>query len=245
MAHPRGKPSAALYRSEQDEMKHGEEHGKIALGGNPVLDIAHALEGALYLGYTGHETDDEEEGHRMAVHGDDIAQPDDDGRGAKELLIGEAELHPEQHGKPNRHASKGGIEQHHHILNLKLGGATDLIKSTEIQTARKLEAKGRNDIDPGLQRARHPPLHHGHAETHLRWWRGRLHQIFGQFSHHSSTLQTTLYPPCNFDRSSEASIRMRTVTRCSTFTKLPVALSTGISENALPVASEMRSTTPV
>ena len=79
MAHPCCKPSAALYRSEQDDVKHGEEHGEVALWRNPLLDIAHALESALYLGYPGNEANHEEEWHRLAVHGDEIADTDDDG----------------------------------------------------------------------------------------------------------------------------------------------------------------------
>ena len=39
--------------------------------------------------------------------------------------------------------------------------------------------------------------------------------------------------------------RMRTGMRCSTFTKLPVALSCGIIEKAEPVASLIRSTVPL
>ena len=60
-------------------MEHREEHGEVALRRNPQLDVAHALEGALNLGYSCYETRHNQHGHRVAVHRDDVADAHDDG----------------------------------------------------------------------------------------------------------------------------------------------------------------------
>ena len=60
-------------------MEYGKEYGKVALGRYPLLDVAHTLEGALYLGYSRNETGYYKYGHRMAVHGDYVADTNDNG----------------------------------------------------------------------------------------------------------------------------------------------------------------------
>ena len=192
MPHPSSKPSPTLDGGEKDDVEHREEHGEVALWRNPQLDVAHTLERALDLGYARNKAGHHEDWHRLAMHGDNVADAHHDGRGAQQLLIGEAELHPEQHREPHSHARKRGIEQEHHILNHEVGGATNLVESTQIYTSRELEAQSRKDVNPRLQLARHPPFHHRHSETHACWWRWCLHQKLSQLSHYSSTLQTTL-----------------------------------------------------
>ena len=55
IAEPRRQEGAALDRREQHDMEHGEEHGKVAAGSYPQLDVAHQLKGALQLGHAAYE----------------------------------------------------------------------------------------------------------------------------------------------------------------------------------------------
>jgi len=193
MAEPGGKPSAALDGGEQDDVEHGKEDGKIALGGNPKLDVAHALERALYLGHSGYEAHYHEHRYRLAIHCQRVAHGKHDGRAAEQLLVGEAELHAEEHREIDCHACKVGIEQEDYVLNHEIGGATDDIQCAEIDTAAELEAKGGQDVQPRLYPTRHPLLHHRHGKAHVRWRAaGALHKEFCQLSHYSSMIHSTL-----------------------------------------------------
>ncbi|MGM9681612.1 MAG: hypothetical protein ACI3XR_08925, partial [Eubacteriales bacterium] len=142
MAKPGSKPSAALNGSKQDNVKHGKEYGKITPGRNPKLDVAHALERALYLGHAGYEAYHREYRNGLTIHGQHIAYAKDDGRTAKQLFVGEAELHAEKHREIDSHARKGGIKQEKNILNHKVGGATDAFQRSKVHTTAELEAKG-------------------------------------------------------------------------------------------------------
>lgn len=193
MTEPGGKPSATLDGGEQDDVKHGEENGKIASGGNPKLDVAHALERALYLSHSGYEAHYHEHRHRLAMHRQHIAYGKNDGRTAEQLLVGEAELHAEKHRKIDSHAREGGIKQKEHVLDHEVGGATNAIQCTKVDATAELEAKGGQHVQPRLYPARYPSLHHRHGKAHAGWRAtGALHKEFSQLSHYSSTIHSTL-----------------------------------------------------
>ena len=182
------------------------------------------------------------------MDGHEVGHGYDHRRGDEQLLVGKAELHAEEHGEVDGHAGKTGIEQHHQVFYHEVGGTLDGLKRTQVHTARELDAERTQHIYPRPDAPWHPVAEHGHIEAHAcclwgrrHWYHNRPWRRNQYFTSHS-----TLYPACRRARSSALlpSRAMRTVTRCSTLTKLPVALSTGRSEKALPVARLMRSTRP-
>ena len=179
MTEPSSEPSTALNSREQNEVEDGEEDSKFPLRSNPELDVAHTLERPLYLGHSGNETSNSEYRHRLAVHGYHITYTEHNGRTAKQLLVGETELHAEEHRKKDGHARKGGIKQEKHVLNHEVGSATYAIQRTEIKTSAELKAKSGQHIYPWLDTTRHPLFHHRHGKAHI--WRrtaGSLHKKF-------------------------------------------------------------------
>lgn len=111
MSEPGCQPSATFYRCEQDNVEYWKEDRKIASGRNPKLDVAHTLERSLYLGHSGNEAHHSQYRHRLTMHCQHIAYAKNNGRTAKQLLVGETELHAEEHRKIHGHARKGGIKQ--------------------------------------------------------------------------------------------------------------------------------------
>ena len=179
VSEPSSKPSATFDGCEQNNVEYGEESGKIAFGSNPKLYVAHALKRALYLCHSGNETNHCEHRHRLAMHCDNIAHAKNDGRAAKQLLVGEAKLHAEKQWKIHSHTRKSGIKQEKYVLNHEVGGAANAIKRAEVHTSAELKAKGGKHIHPRLGTARNPPFHHRHGKA-LIWGRtaGTLHKKF-------------------------------------------------------------------
>ena len=98
------------------------------------------------------------------MHGDEVADGDDDGRGAQELLIGEAELHAEEQRKVYCHACEACVEEHEQVLNHKACCAADRFKGSEVYAAAELYAEDGEDIYPWLKDAWYPWAEHGHGE---------------------------------------------------------------------------------
>ena len=180
MSEPGSKPSTTFNRCEQDNVEYRKENSKISSGSNPKLDVAHTLERALYFGHPGNEAHYRQYWHRLAIHCQYIAYAKNNGRTAKQLLVGETELHAEEHRKIHGHACKGGIKQEKYVLNHEVGGATDTIQRTEINTSAELKTKGGQYVHPRLDAARYPSLHHWHGKVHAgRRTAGTLHKKFG------------------------------------------------------------------
>ena len=118
------------------------------------------------------------------------------------------------------------------------GGFTHhFIQRAQIKPARKLECHRKEHINPRLDAPRNKTAEHRHHKRSAKYRCSHSQYL---------TLHSTLNPARrSFSLLSSFPFRlMRTGTRCSTFTKFPVALSCGMSEKAAPVASDMDSTTP-
>lgn len=194
MYEPGSKPSTALKCCKQDNVQYREENCKIASGSNPKLDVAHTLERSLYLGHSGNEAYCSQYWHRLTIHCQHIAYAKNNGRTTKQLPVGETELHAEKHREIHGHACKGGVKQEKYVLNHEVGGTTDAIQCTEINTSAELKAKGGQHVHPGLDTTRYPPFHHRHGKAHAgRRTAGTLHEKFCQLSHCTLLLNDTFY----------------------------------------------------
>ena len=145
-------------------MKDGEEDGEVAPWCYPQLYVAHALECALQLCHAGDEAHYHEQSHVGAIHGDDVAHGYGYGGTYEQLLVGEAELHPEQQREIDGHACQAAIEKHEQVLDHKVGGPSDTIQCSQIDTAGELYAKDREHIYPRPDGLGHPTAEHGHGE---------------------------------------------------------------------------------
>lgn len=179
MSEPGCKPSTNLESRKQDNMQYWEEYTEIASGSNPKLDITHTLERSLYLGHSGNEAYHCQYRHRLTMHCQHIAHTKNNGRTAKQLLVGKTKLHAEEHRKIHSHARKCGIKQENHILNHEVGGTTNAIQCTEINTSAELKAKNCQHVQPRLDTAWHPLFHHRHGKAFVgRRTTGTLHKKF-------------------------------------------------------------------
>ena len=111
------KPRTARDGGQQHNVQHREEHAEVARRRNPQLNVGHALERALYLGYAGYEADRQQYRHVGRAHGYEVAHGYHHSRADKQKAVGEAEFHAEEHRKPHRHARKSGIKQHQQVFN--------------------------------------------------------------------------------------------------------------------------------
>lgn len=168
------KPRAACDGGEQDDVQHGEEDPEVARRRDPQLDVAHTLEGALYLRDARDEADGQENGHIGGAYRDEIADADYRSRAAEQLLVGEAELHPEKHRKPDRHTRQAGVEQHQQVLDHQVGGAAHRFQRAEIDPAGELDAHHLHEVNPRLDTPRHECPEHGHHEGMTRLFHNGL-----------------------------------------------------------------------
>ncbi len=159
-------PCAAGDGGEEDDMQDREEDAEIAGGGHPELDITHTFERALYLRHAGDETDWEKDRHVGGGHGDEIADADEGCGSAEELLVGEAELHPEEQREIDRHACESGVKEHQQVFQHECRGAADGFERAEIDASGELDTEDLEDIDPWADASWHPVMEHGHGERH-------------------------------------------------------------------------------
>ena len=160
------KPRTARDGGQQHNMQHREEHAEVARRRNPQLNVGHALERALYLGYAGYEADRQQYRHVGRAHGYEVAHGYHHSRADKQKAVGEAEFHAEEHRKPHRHARKSGIKQHQQVFNHQIRCAAHSFQRTEIDSARKLYAQHCDYVQPRLDAAWHPLAVHRHGKRH-------------------------------------------------------------------------------
>ena len=242
---PCGKIASHLNGAEQNDVQYREEYAEVALGCHPQLYGGHTLECALYLGHTAQHAQHPQQRQRHTECSQQIAHHNHGGRRHEQQLVAEAELHAEEYGEVERHTDERGVQTHLHVLAHYTPLAHYIVHGTQIHAVRQLEAERQNDVYPRPYPLGHKVVIHGHGERHGGSASRMLVISVVVHRGYLLTVHSTFMPARNlasFDLS--PSRCMRTGMRCSTLTKLPVALSCGMSEKAEPVASLMRSTVP-
>ncbi len=162
---------AHLHGTEDEDVKDREKDREIAFGRDPELDDTHALESTLNFAETRQDAESPEARQIGSQRREELADHEA-GRSEKEQqLVAEMELEPEEQREIDSHASQVAIEAHQNILAQQLAAADNLGDGPHIESARHLEKKGEDYIDPGADGLRDASAEHWHP-VELHWWHG-------------------------------------------------------------------------
>ena len=153
---------------EQHEMEQGEKDGHVAFGRHPELDGGHTFKRSLNLGHTTEEAEGPQQWQGQIEHGQRIATKNHEGRDHQEEFVAEMEFHAEEHGEIERHSGQRGIQTHLHVFTHQGMLADHIGHGSQIDTARKLEAEGKQDIKPRPHHFGDEAAEHGHGELRRR-----------------------------------------------------------------------------
>ena len=153
-----------LHAAENHDVQHGEEHREVALRGHPQLYGGHTLEGAFYLADALNEAYGPEQRQEGDVGSHQVAHEYAECRGGEQCLVGEAELHSEEHRKEDGHAREVGVQTHLQILAQKRVATHHLVERSKIDASRNLEHEGEHHVYPRLYLLRYEVAEHGHGE---------------------------------------------------------------------------------
>ena len=213
-----GKPACYFDGCEQNDVKQRKEHGKVTLRCHPQLNVRHTLERALNLCHSADNTHQSHQRKRQAKHRQQISDENNGCRRHKQKLICEPKLGTKQDWKPDCHSGKIAIQQHRNILAIPRILSNHIVHRPQVNASAELKTKCQHHINPRTNRLWNPVVVHWHCK--------RRNLLFHQYS----TSHSTFMPARSLSRQSSFANLMRTGTRCSTFTKFPVALSCGIIE---------------
>ncbi len=128
-----------LHAAQYQQVQVWEEHGEVALGRHPQLNVRHTLKGALNLCHTADEAHRPQQRQTGDVGSHDVAHKHHSGRCREQRLVGEAELHAEQYREIERHPAKHAVHAHQNVLAHQCHAANHLVERAEIHSARQLK----------------------------------------------------------------------------------------------------------
>lgn len=98
------------------------------------------------------------------MRGCEIADQTPECGSSQQCLVGKAELHPEEDGKPDGHAGKIRIQAHLKVFPHECSRSDHLVQRAEIQSSGKLEGERKEDINPRAHLFRDEIPEHWHRK---------------------------------------------------------------------------------
>ena len=132
-------------------MQQRKEHRHVALGSHPQLYVRHTLECALNLCNALKQAQQAQQAQQRQpsdVADEQVGYNHHHRRPGEQRLVGEAELHSEEHGEPYRHAGEVAVKAHQHVLAHLGISAYQLVESAKIAGTRHLKAQCYAHINP-------------------------------------------------------------------------------------------------
>lgn len=111
-----GEQARKLDASQYNHIHHGEEHGEVTGRRQTQLHVRQGFEGTPYAQHARKEADNDQHREAFGMHRNQVAHNQGWAHEQQDAAGGEPEFQAEEDGEDNRHAHKGGIAGHHHIL---------------------------------------------------------------------------------------------------------------------------------
>ena len=145
-----GDDARYLHAAQNNDVQQREEHGKVALGRHPQLDVRHALESSLNFADAFDEAKRPEQRQEGRIRCDEVAHHHSQRSRREQRFIGKAELHAEEQRKVHSHPRQVAVKAHLEVFAHQGSFAHHVTQVGHVESARELEGNGDEDIQPRL-----------------------------------------------------------------------------------------------